>query len=108
MHMDESKNSISPIELDLRSAPDQLSAVVEALPADLASSRNPIPRERPPPADQITPWPNDASRGASTVVYCGSEEEVRQGFLMALKAMGVAVVDEPTEAAKAPVAGVKP
>ena len=105
--MDESKNSIFPSELDLRSAPDRLSGVVDALPADLASSRNPIPRERPSPADQITRWRNDPSRGASTVVYCGSEEEVRQGFLIALNAMGVAVVDEPAEAARAPLARVK-
>ena len=38
--MDEGKSSISPGELDLRSASDRLSAVVDALPADLASSRN--------------------------------------------------------------------
>jgi hypothetical protein len=34
----------------------------------------------------------------SVVVYCGNEEEVSRGFLIALSAMGVAVVSRPTEA----------
>jgi hypothetical protein len=107
--MDESKNSIPFNKLDLRPASDLPSVVVDASPADLASSRNHIARERQPHSDQITPWRNDhPSRGASVVVYCGSGEEVREGFLIALNAMGVAVVEEPVEAAKAPLARDEP
>jgi hypothetical protein len=107
MHMDDSQNPISSNELNLQPASNRPSAVDE-LPADLASSRTLIARERHPPSDQITPWQNDRSRSASTVVYCGSEEDVHEGFLIALNAMGVAVVEEPDEPAKARVAGVKP
>jgi hypothetical protein len=107
MHMDDSQNPISSNELNLQPASNRPSAVDE-LPADLASSRTLIARERHPPSDPITPWQNDRSRSASTVVYCGSEEHVHEGFLIALNAMGVAVMEEPDEPAKAPVAGVKP
>jgi hypothetical protein len=107
MHMDDSQNPISAYELNLQPASNRSSAVDE-LPADLASSLTHIARARHPASDQITPWQNDRFRSASTVVYCGSEEDVHEGFLIALSAMGVAVVEEPDEPAKAPVAGVKP
>ena len=105
--MDDSQNPISSNELNLQPASNRPSAV-DALPADLASSRTPIARERHPPPDQITPWQNDRFRSASTVVYCGSEEDVHEGFLIALNAMGVVVVEEPTEATKAPFTRVEP
>jgi hypothetical protein len=107
MHMDGSKNPISSIELNLQPASDRPSAV-NALPADSASSRMLIARERHPHCEQITPWQNDRCRTPSTVVYCGSEEDVLEGFLIALNAMGVAVVEEPAEPAKAPVGGSSP
>jgi hypothetical protein len=107
MHMDGSKNPISSNELNLQPASDRPSAV-DALPADLANSCMLIARERHPHSDQITPWQNDRCGTPSTVVYCGSEEDVLGGFLIALNAMGVAVVEEPAELAKAPVGGVKP
>jgi hypothetical protein len=69
MHMDESKNSIPPNELNPWSAPD------------------------PPPA---------------VVVYCGSDTAVNQGFLIALRAMGVAVFENPAAPAKAAVTGIEP
>jgi hypothetical protein len=69
MHMDESKNSILPNELNPWSAPD------------------------PPPA---------------VVVYCGSDTAVNQGFLIALRAMGVAVFENPAAPAKAAVTGIEP
>jgi hypothetical protein len=103
MHMDDSKNPIFSNKLSPQSASDQPSAV-DGLPADPVSSRTLVARGRHPHSDQNTPWQNGPSRGASTVVYCGSEERVREGFLVALKAMGVAVVEEPAEAAKAPFA----
>jgi hypothetical protein len=106
MHMDGSKNPISSDELNLQPASDRPSAV-NALPADSASSRMLIARERHPHSDQITPWQNDRCRTPS-VVYCGSEEDVLEGFPIALNAMGVAVVEEPGEPAKAPVGGGKP
>jgi hypothetical protein len=101
--MDYSKYPIFSNELSPQLASDRPSAV-DGLPADLVSSRTLVARERYLHSDQITPWQNGPSRGASTIVYCGSEERVREGFLSALKAMGVAVVEEPAAAAKAPFA----
>src|SRR5947209_6412746 len=37
----------------------------------------------------LAPWRNDPPAGPSVAVYCRSEEEVREGFLIALRAMGV-------------------
>jgi hypothetical protein len=43
-----------------------------------------------------------------SVVYCGNEEEVSRGFLIALRAMGVAVVEQLHEPLEPPVSGAKP
>jgi hypothetical protein len=107
MHMDGSKNPIFSNGLNPQPTSDRPSAV-DALPADSSSSRMLIARERRPHSDQITPWQNDRCRTPSTVVYYGSEEDVLEGFLIALNAMGVEVVEEPAEPAKAPVERVKP
>ena len=94
--MDESHHSIPSNELDPWSASDLTSAVADQPPADLTRpSERAAPRPQPhsEPIDFVQ---NDRSGGASVVVYCGSEEEVGQGFLIALGAMGVAVFeDEP-------------
>ena len=105
--MDGSKNPNSHNEVNLQPASDRPLAV-DASPADLASSHARPAREQHPHFDQITPWQNDRCHTPSTVVYCGSEEDILKGFLIALNVMGVAVVEEPAEPAKAPVGGVKP
>jgi hypothetical protein len=48
------------------------------------------------------------SDGGSVVVYYGDEEEVSQGFLIALSAMGVARLEQPPEPAKPPFGRAKP
>jgi hypothetical protein len=106
--MDESKSSIPPNELDPWSASDRTSAVAGALPADLAKSNELVALGRQRHSDQSEPCRNDLPNGSSVVVYCGNEEEVSRGFLIALRAMGVAVVEQPTEPAKPPVARAKP
>lgn len=106
--MDESKNSISPNELIPGPASDRKPAVVGAPHADLARSHEPVVPEPQRHSDQINLRRNDLSSGTSVVVYCGNEEEIAQGFLIALDAMGVVEFDKPAEPAKAPVAGVRP
>jgi hypothetical protein len=106
--MDESKNSISPNELIPGPASDRKPAVVGALHADLARSHGPVVPGPQRHSDQINLRRNDLSSGRSFVVYCGNEEEVTQGFLIALNAMGVVEFEKLVEPAKAPVAGVKP
>jgi hypothetical protein len=75
--MDESKPPIPFIEFRLRPAPGRISADID-----------------PPPAD-----------GPSVAVYYRNAEEVSRGFLIALSAMEVGQLPEPT---KPPVTGAKP
>src|ERR1700694_261520 len=108
MHMDESKNPIPPNELDPWSALDRTSAVADALAAELAGSRERAALGRRRHSDQSELCRDDLPNGPSVVVYCGNEEEVSRGFLIALRAMGVAVVEQPPEPAKPPAARAKP
>jgi hypothetical protein len=108
MHMDESKPSIPSDELSIRPASDWKSAVVDAPPADLAKSDKIVAPGRQRHSDQSKLCRNDLPNRPSVVVYCGNEEEVSRGFLIALRAMGVAVVEQPPEPAKLPVARAKP
>jgi hypothetical protein len=106
--MDDRKPAIPLDELGLRSASDRPSAVVETPPAALAESHEPVAPERQSQSAQIEPCQTDASCGNSVVVYHGSEENVARGFLMALRAMGVAEIEQPPEPSKPPFGGAKP
>ena len=103
--MDESPNSIPPNEVDRRSASDLTSAVADPPLADLVRSRERVALRRQPHSEQIDLRRNGFSGGASVAVYCGNQDEVSQGFLVALGAMGVAVFEagaEPAVASDAP------
>ena len=106
--MDESEPPFPSDELSLRPASDWKSAVIDAPPADLAKSDKLVALGRQRHSDQSELCRNDLPNGPSVVVYCGDEEEVSRGFLIALRAMGVAVVEQPPEPAKPPVARAKP
>jgi hypothetical protein len=97
MHMDESTNSISPNELDPGSASDRISAATDALPAELAMSRERAALGRQPHSDPIRLRQNELHFGASVSVYCGSEEAVALGFRMALSAMAAPTFEETVE-----------
>jgi hypothetical protein len=103
--MDESKPSIPSDELSLQPASDWKSAVVDAPPANLAKSEKlGAPRRQLQSELCRIDLPNEPS----VAVYCGNEEEVSRGFLIALRAMGVAVVEQASEPAKPAVALAKP
>ena len=104
--MDESKPSIPPGKF--RSASEWTSADIDPPPAELAKSAELVALERQSRSGQIEPCRNDFSDGPSVAVYYRHEEEVSEGFLIALRAMGVAVVEQPPELAKPPVKGAKP
>jgi hypothetical protein len=106
--MEESKSSIPSNELSLPPASDRKSVVVDAPPADLAKSDKLVAPGRQRHSDQSELCRNDLPNGPSVVVYYGNEEEVSRGFLIALRAMGLAVVEQPPEPAKPPVARAKP
>jgi hypothetical protein len=106
--MDESKPSIPPSKFRLRSASERTSVDIDPPPAELAKSDELVALERQSGSEQIEPCRNDFSDGPSVAVYYRNEEEVSEGFLIALSAMGVARVEQPPEPAKPPVRGAKP
>jgi hypothetical protein len=106
--MDERKPSILPSESHLQSAPEWTSAGLDPPPAELTKSHKLVALERQSRSGQIDPSRNDFSDEASVVVYYRDEEEVSQGFLVALSAMGVARIEQVPEPAKPPFGGAKP
>ncbi len=82
--MDESKPSIPPSEFRLRSASEWTSADIDPAPAELAKSDELVAVEPQSRSGQIEPCRNDLSDRPSVAVYFRNEEEVRQGFLIAL------------------------
>jgi hypothetical protein len=87
--MDDRKPSIPPTELRLQSASEWTSADIDPPPAELAKSGELVALERQSRSGQIDPCRNDFSDGPSVAVYYRNEEEVSEGFLIALGAMGV-------------------
>ena len=87
--MDDRKLSIPPSELRLQSASEWTSADIDPPPAELAKSGELVALERQSRSGQIDPCRNDFSDGPSVAVYYRNEEEVSEGFLIALGAMGV-------------------
>ena len=85
--MDENGPPIPPSEYLLRSALERTSAVID-----------------PPPE----PCRNDPADAPSVAVYYRDEAEVRDGFLIALRAMGLAGVEQHSEPATPPAGGAKP
>jgi hypothetical protein len=106
--MDESKPSISPGEFCLRAGSEGTSADIDPPPAELAKSDELVAVERQNRSGQIEVCRNDFFDGPSVAVYYRNEAEVREGFLIALTAMGVAGVEQLPEPAKPPVRGAKP
>lgn len=106
--MDERHNSIPPNEVDRWSALDPTSAVADSAPADPARSRERAAPRRHPHSEQIDLRRSEFSGGASVAVYCGNQDEVSQGFLIALGVMDVAVFEAGAEPAAAPDAPIKP
>ena len=85
--MDQNGPPIPPNDFLLRSASGRTSADVD-----------------PPPE----PYGNDSPEGPSVAVYYRNEEEVRDGFLIALCAMGLAGVEQHSEPSTPPVGDEKP
>ena len=105
--MDEHKPPIPSRERNLRPASDGTSIVVDSPSVHLATSADLVPLGRAHHSDQSEPCQNDLPDGPSVVVYCGNEEEVSRGFLIALRAMGIAVVEQSPEPAEPPVVRAK-
>ena len=85
--MDENGPPIPPNDFLLRSALERTSADFD-----------------PPPE----PCRTDPADAPSVAVYYRDEAEVREGFLIALRAMGLAGVEQHPEPATHPIRGAKP
>jgi hypothetical protein len=86
-HMDQNGLPIPPSDFLLRSASGRTSADID-----------------PPPE----PSRNDPPDGPTVAVYYRDEAEVRDGFLIALRAMGLAGVEQHFEPSTPPARGAKP
>jgi hypothetical protein len=106
--MDDGKPSILPHDLRSQSASERPSAAVDPPPAALATSEERVAPEGQSRSGRTEPCRTDFSDAPSVAVYYRNEEEVRCGFLIALRAMGLAQVEEPPEPAVRPVRGAKP
>ena len=85
-HMDQNGPPIPPSDFLLRSASGRTSADID-----------------PPPE----PCGNDPRDGPSVAVYYRDEAEVRDGFLIALRAMGLAGVEQHSEPSTPSAGGAK-
>ena len=94
VHMDESKPPTPPSESPLRSACERIPGDIDPAPASSSELAAVEPQCR--------------SDGPMVAVYYRNEEEVRNGFLIALRAMGVADLEQHPEPVKPPDGGVKP
>ena len=70
-------------------SPDKLRAGIDAdlapIVMDVRHPANPHDKSVAPIRNRIEPPP----AGDSSIVFCGSEQEVREGFAVALRAMGI-------------------
>lgn len=105
--MDESKPPVPPSKSRLRSASEWILADIDPAPSELAKPDELVAVEQGC-SGQIEPRRIDASDRPSVAVYCRTEEEVSEGFLIALRAMGVAGAEQFPEPAKPPVTRAKP
>jgi hypothetical protein len=105
--MDDSKPAIPPGELGLQSASGWTSADIDPPRAASAKAEQRGAVERQSRCGEIEPCRSEFSDGASVAVYYRDEDEVREGFLIALSVMGVAPAEQ-LEPAKPPVRRPKP
>jgi hypothetical protein len=106
--MDKHKPPIPPGKFRLRSAPERIPADIDPASARLAKSDERVAIGRQSRSGHIDARRNDSSDGSAVAAYYRDEAEVREGFLIALRAMGVAFVEQLPEPAKPPVRGAKP
>lgn len=106
--MDESKPPIPPSEFRLLSASKRTSAAMDPASTALTSSAEFGAAEWQRRSGQVEVHQNGPPDGASVAVYYRNEEEVREGFLTALRVMAVAIVEQQAEPAMPPIWSAKP
>jgi hypothetical protein len=103
--MDESKPPIPPSEGCRRSASERTSTAIDPVPAKSAGR---AAAARQSCVGQVEVRQTDPTDEPSVAVYYRNEAEVREGFLIALSAMGDAIIEQIPEPAKPAVRSAKP
>jgi hypothetical protein len=106
--MDENWPPIPPSDFLLPSASERTSADVDPPPMALTKSNESSALGGKNRSGQVEPCRNDPADAASVAVYYRDEAEVRDGFLIALRAMGFAEVEQHPEPSTPPAGGAKP
>ncbi|MGY4432871.1 hypothetical protein ACVWWO_005348 [Bradyrhizobium sp. F1.13.1] len=106
--MDKNRPPITPIDFDMPSASERTSGDFDPVPmAPATSDESPAARWQPH-SGQVEPCRADLAGRTSVAVYYRDEPEVRDGFLIALRAMGFADAERHSEPATPPVGRTKP
>ncbi len=90
--MDKGKPPIVPNEIRLRSASERTCADIHDAPARLTNSGE-VAAEPQSRSGQGEPRGNEPSDNPVIAVYYRDEREVSEGFFIALRAMGMAIVE---------------
>lgn len=106
--MDENRPPIPPIDFPLPSAFERTSAGTGPAPMATAKSEESSAVGWQSHFGQVEPHRNDPADGTSVAVYYRDETEVCAGFLIALRAMGLADAEQHSEPATPPVGSAKP
>src|SRR5437588_4298854 len=101
-HMDQNGPPIPLSNFLLRSASERTSPDIDPPPVALAKSEESCAVEWQSRSGQVEPCRNDPAGGPSVAVYYRNEAEVRDGFLIALRAMGLAGVEQHSEPSRPP------
>lgn len=91
--MDKSEPPVPPNEIRLPSVSERTSADIDAAPLRLTTSGERAavaPQHR---SGQVEPCRDDPPDKSSIAVYYRNEGEVSEGFFMALRALGIAIVE---------------
>jgi len=106
--MDESKPPISLSEFRLQSGSGRTGTGIDPAPAELVNSGEFAAVEPQSGPGHLEVRRNDSPDEPSVAVYSRNEAEVREGFLIVLRAMGAAAVEQLPAPAKPPIRGAKP
>ena len=104
-HMDQNGPPIPPSDLLLRSASGRTPVDIGPPTVALTTSDKLVAGERQSRSGPTQLGRDDCTDGLSVAVYYRNGEEVREGFLVALTAMGIAELEQLPEPAEPPIRG---
>ncbi|MCK1339824.1 hypothetical protein IVB38_28445 [Bradyrhizobium sp. 38] len=106
--MDESRPPVPPVDVQLPSASERTSGDFDPVPMAPAKADESSAAALQRRSEQVEPCRADLADGSSVAIYYRDELEIRDGFLIALRAMGLADAERPSDPATPPVGRAKP